>query len=77
MNTTLTIEQRLALLPEKLKILRARTSLTQEAVSTHLQMTTSIWGHYENGRFLPSIETILKICQAFQTTPDWLFSFEE
>jgi transcriptional regulator with XRE-family HTH domain len=73
----MTIDQRLNHLPAKLKALRAGSGLTQEAVSAHLGVSASLWGHLETGRSIPSLETVLKICHAFRTNPSWLFSFED
>lgn len=73
----MTIEQRLDALPARLLTLRTNSGLSQAAVSEHLGLSASMWGHLETGRSIPSIETILKICHAFRTNPSWLFSFED
>jgi transcriptional regulator with XRE-family HTH domain len=64
-------------LPERFRLLRDRSGMSQEALSAHLHLSASVWGHLESGRMTPSLETLLKICQVFQTTPNWLLSYKE
>lgn len=73
----MTPKQRLEALPARLKQLRETYGMSQEDMSAHLGVSASVFGHYENGRSFPSYEMLLRICHAFNTSPNWIFNFED
>lgn len=49
------------------KVLR----LTQEAVTNITDISTNQLSNIENNRSVPTIETIMKLCEALKVTPDY------
>ncbi|MFA1820097.1 helix-turn-helix domain-containing protein [Virgibacillus oceani] len=57
---------------ERLKDIRIENGYKQEEMAKILNVTTSGYGYYEQGRNEPSLETIRKIAEAFQISTDYL-----
>lgn len=57
---------------ERLKDLRIENGYKQDEIAKKLNVTTSAYGYYEQGRNEPSLETVKKIAQTFNVTSDYL-----
>ncbi|MBP3038534.1 helix-turn-helix transcriptional regulator [Bacillaceae bacterium Marseille-Q3522] len=57
---------------ERLRMLRDEHNLKQEEMAKKLNITTSAYGYYEQGRNEPSIETLQKIAMIFRVSIDYL-----
>lgn len=57
----------------KIRELRKKAGMTQSELARKLEISASAVGMYEQGRREPDNETILKICNFFGTTTDFLF----
>lgn len=51
---------------------RRERQLTQERLAERLEVSTVYISHIENSRSIPSLETVMKLCQALEVTPDML-----
>ncbi|GEM_PF-813796 len=60
------------MLHKKIKELRARKGLTQEALGKIVGVSTSMIGMYETGARNPSYEVLLKIADCFNVSTDFL-----
>ncbi|MBP3041199.1 helix-turn-helix transcriptional regulator [Bacillaceae bacterium Marseille-Q3522] len=58
--------------PERLRKLRDEQNFKQEDVAKKLNITTSAYGFYEQGRNEPSIDTLQKIASIFNVSIDYL-----
>ena len=50
---------------------RKELNLTQEAVTNLTNISTNQLSNLENNRSVPTVETILKLSEAFKVTPDY------
>lgn len=57
---------------ERLKDLRLEKGYKQDEIAKKLNVTTSAYGYYEQGRNEPSLETVKIISQTFQVSTDYL-----
>ncbi|TFJ92114.1 helix-turn-helix domain-containing protein [Lentibacillus salicampi] len=57
---------------ERLKDLRIENGYKQEEMANILNITTSAYGYYEQGRNEPSLEMVKKICMKFEVSADYL-----
>lgn len=57
---------------ERLKDIRIENGYRQEEMARILNLTTSGYGYYEQGRNEPSLETVQKIADAFKVSADYL-----
>lgn len=57
---------------ERLRDLRIETGYKQEEMAKKLNVTTSAYGYYEQGRNEPSFETLRKIAKTFHVSTDYL-----
>ncbi|MGM8366506.1 helix-turn-helix domain-containing protein [Virgibacillus sp. W0181] len=57
---------------ERLKELREEYDLDQRKMGELLNISTSAYGYYEQGRNEPSLETLAKISQKFNVSTDYL-----
>ncbi|WP_373893822.1 helix-turn-helix domain-containing protein [Virgibacillus sp. CBA3643] len=57
---------------ERLRDLRIDYGYKQDEIAKKLNVTTSGYGYYEQGRNEPSLETIKNIAEAFQVSTDYL-----
>lgn len=59
-------------LNENLKKLRLEKHLLQKDVAQYLGLTTKAYCFYELGEREPSIETLIKLCDLFEVSADYL-----
>lgn len=57
---------------ENITSLRKHNKLTQDDVSTYLNMTRAGYGMYERGEREPSIDKLIQLADLFQVTVDYL-----
>lgn len=50
---------------------------TYESMSEDIRITRQTIGMYYNGKSLPNCENIIKICNAFNVTSDWLLGLSD
>lgn len=60
------------LLSERLKILREEKDFLQKDVAKYLNISTSAYGYYEQGKRNPDTETINKLADLYQVSTDYL-----
>lgn len=58
--------------PEKLKALRFENGLTQDELGEKLFLSRTSISYYEQGKFEPTIETIIAVSDLFNVTADEL-----
>ena len=58
---------------ERIKDLRIENGYKQEEIAEKLNITTSAYGYYEQGRNEPSLKTVRKISDIYQVSTDYLF----
>lgn len=58
--------------PEKLKALRLENGLTQDELGEKLFLSRASISYYEQGKFEPTIETIIAVSDLFNVTADEL-----
>jgi transcriptional regulator with XRE-family HTH domain len=63
--------------PQKMKLARAKTELSQKKVADALKMTRSTLAKYELGQLQPDIETLAKITLYYNVKADWLLGLSE
>lgn len=61
----------------KLKEYRKRQKLTQAEVAKYLNTTHQTYNNYENGRYEPSIDMLIKLSELFHTSIDNLIKGKE
>lgn len=59
-------------LGERLKQLRDEYGYDQKEMGKKLNITSSAYGYYEQGRNEPPLETLVKIAEIFNVTTDYL-----
>ncbi|MFD1361319.1 helix-turn-helix domain-containing protein [Lentibacillus salinarum] len=57
---------------ERLKDLRIDNGYRQDEIAKQLNVTTSGYGYYEQGRNEPSLETVKNIANTFKVSTDYL-----
>ena len=62
---------------EKIILLRKENGLNTLQLSNALGIGNSAMYHIEKGRNLPSAEMIIKICNFFNVSSDWLLGLKE
>lgn len=62
---------------KRLKELRVERNLLQKNVAKHLNITTSAYGYYEQGKRKPDTETIKKLADFFNVSTDYLLGRTE
>ena len=60
-----------------LKMYRKKQNLTQAEVAKYLNTTHQTYNYYENGKFEPSIDMLIKLSQLFNTSIDNLIKENE
>lgn len=61
---------------ENLKKLRLREGLTQYAFAERLGISKNLIYTYESEKSVPTTTTLLKICNEFHVTPNWLLGYD-
>ena len=57
---------------ERIKILRASKDITQEEFGERIGLNQKQISKFESNRAIPTTETIIKICEEFKISADWL-----
>ena len=57
---------------ERIRQLRVESGLTQEKLAERADVTNNFISHIETCRSIPSLETVVKLCNALDVTPDAL-----
>ena len=57
---------------DRLKTLREQHNLTQQAVAEKIMVSRSSYSHYELGLKQPTIETLYRIAELYQTSIDYI-----
>jgi len=60
------------MLSKRLKALRQENNLLQKDIAKKLNISTSAYGFYEQGKRTPDLETVLKLAEIFDVTIDYL-----
>lgn len=60
------------LVSKRLKYLREEKNLLQKDIAKYLNITTSAYGYYEQGKRSPDMETIKKLADFFNVSTDYL-----
>ncbi|MBY7144586.1 helix-turn-helix transcriptional regulator [Virgibacillus sp. NKC19-3] len=60
------------LLSERLKDLRDELQLDQKEMGEKVNLSSSAYGYYEQGRNEPSLETLMNIAKIFNVSTDYL-----
>ncbi len=64
-------------LGERLKVLRDRGNMTQEELAKKVQLSKANICKYEKNSVEPNIETIVKVCEIFNVTSDYLLGITD
>lgn len=56
----------------RVKIAREQKGLTQEQLAEKIDMTNNYISNIERNRSIPSISTLVRICNSLDVTPDYL-----
>lgn len=59
------------LVGDRIKRRRKAAGLTQEALAEQIELSKNHLSNIERGRYLPTIETLMMICNALGQTPDY------
>lgn len=62
---------------ERLKALRHEKKLTQEQLADKMELVKSSISSYENNTKYPSIEVLIKLCQYFGVSSDYLLGLSD
>ena len=62
---------------ERLKKIRIECKMTQKEVYEALGMSPNGYASYEQGRTQPSVETLIKLCEIFDISADYLLGLDE
>ena len=57
---------------ENLRLLRKNAKLTQRELAEKFNIAEPTYSHYENGRYEPNIETLIKLADFFGCSIDYL-----
>ena len=58
------------LLGRRIARLRKERRLTQDKLSEKAEISNNYLSNIENGRSIPSLETLVRLCEAMEVTPD-------
>lgn len=61
----------------KLREVRKAKGLTQEEVSEFLNMSQANYSDIENGKVVPSLTYIMKLCKLYKVSPNDLLGWDE
>ena len=64
-------------LGDRIKILRASKDITQDEFGKIIGLSQKQVSKFESNRTLPTTETIIKICEEFKISSDWLLFGDE
>lgn len=69
--------QRMETLAHRIKELRKEKKLQQEDVAAHLGISRFSVSNWENEKALPPVEMIIKMCQLYSVTSDYLLGVSD
>lgn len=58
----------------RIRLVRRKAGMTQEQLSEKIGMSASFLGHLERGTRVPSLETLVAICNELHVAPEYLLS---
>lgn len=61
-------------LGHRIRVIRRKQNLTQEALSEKVGISPSFMGHIERGTRIASLETLVAICNTLKTSPQHLLA---
>ena len=59
---------------KRIKDIRMEKGMTQEELAEKIGVSASFLGHIERGTRIASLETLVKLCQALDTDPNYLLA---
>ena len=59
---------------QRVRDLRRKQDLTQEELAEKIDLSASFLGHIERGSRIASLETLVALCNALQTSPHYLLA---
>lgn len=62
---------------EKLKILRLESGLSQKDIANLLKVTKNAYANYEQGTREPSLDMVVKLCDFYKVSADYLLGRED
>lgn len=65
-----------AAVARRLELTRTFFSLSQKDFAARADLSPSAYNHIEVARTYPSVETAIRICDAYQITLDWIYRGE-
>ncbi len=63
------------LIGKKIKEIRAKNKITQEAFSEMIGLETSSLSNIETGKSYPSMQTLINIIEKFNINPQYIFDY--
>ena len=61
-------------LGQRIRIVRRKAHLTQDELAEQAGISTSFLGHIERGSRIASLDTLVALCNALKTTPQYLLA---
>ena len=58
----------------RVRIIRRKQSLTQEELAEKVGISASFMGHIERGSRIASLETLIALCNALKTSPEYFLT---
>ncbi len=62
---------------ERLRLIRLENNMTQKEVYEKLGLSPNGYASYEQGRTEPSIATLIKLCEVFDVSADYLLGLKD
>lgn len=62
---------------QRLKAIRIESHMTQKDVYEKLNVSPNGYASYEQGRTEPNISTLIKLCEIFDVSADYLLGLED
>ena len=62
---------------ERLKMIRLESGKTQKDVYLELGISPNGYASYEQGRTEPNVETLIKLCEIFDVSADYLLGLTD
>ena len=62
---------------ERLKMIRLESGKTQKDVYLKLGISPNGYASYEQGRTEPNVETLIKLCEIFDVSADYLLGLQD
>ncbi len=62
---------------ERLKILRTQNKISQKKLSIVMEVSETQYQNYEYGKHLPTIDKVIKLCNYFNVSADYLLGLSD